>query len=100
MGIAALPGPPLTRAPPDAGWPDAHAAGRHRPARPGHGRTAAAGAPSGRGIPASGRARRTPSGAGTSKLLIGVINGKTADQLLREGRPVHIVINALRDTHG
>ncbi|MFE9069048.1 hypothetical protein [Streptomyces violaceusniger] len=36
----------------------------------------------------------------TPDMLDHVINGKTADQLLREGRPVQIVINALRDTHG
>ncbi|MFD0228083.1 hypothetical protein ACWGPD_10030 [Streptomyces hirsutus] len=36
----------------------------------------------------------------TPDMLDRVINGKTADQLLREGRPVQIVINALRDTHG
>ncbi|MFE1198140.1 hypothetical protein ACFW6E_36275 [Streptomyces olivaceoviridis] len=33
-------------------------------------------------------------------MLNHVINGKTADQLLREGRPVQTVINALRETHG
>lgn len=33
-------------------------------------------------------------------MLDRVINGKTADQLLREGRPVQIVIYVLRDTHG
>ncbi|WP_435059661.1 hypothetical protein [Streptomyces sp. bgisy060] len=90
MGIAALPGPSLTRAPPDADWPDAHAAGRHRPAplaRPDGG---------GRGAVRQGN----PSGAGTSKLLDRVINGKTADQLLREGRPVQFGINALRDGWG
>ncbi|MEU2182479.1 hypothetical protein [Streptomyces thermolilacinus] len=36
----------------------------------------------------------------TPDMLDRLINGKTADQLLREGRPVQIVINALRDTHG
>ncbi|MFJ7772662.1 hypothetical protein ACIQ1J_30820 [Streptomyces sp. NPDC097107] len=36
----------------------------------------------------------------TQDTLDRVINGKTADQLLREGRPVQIVINALRDNHG
>jgi len=35
----------------------------------------------------------------TPKMLERVLNGKTADQLLREGRPVQIVINALR-AHG
>jgi hypothetical protein len=33
-------------------------------------------------------------------MLNRVINGKTADQMLREGRPVQIVINALREAHG
>ncbi|MFC5959271.1 hypothetical protein ACFP51_34090 [Streptomyces pratens] len=36
----------------------------------------------------------------TPHMLDRVINGKTADQLLREGRPVQIVINALREAHG
>ncbi|MDN3272479.1 hypothetical protein [Streptomyces sp. MA15] len=36
----------------------------------------------------------------TPDMLDRVINGKTVDQLLREGRSVQIVINALRDTHG
>lgn len=36
----------------------------------------------------------------TPDMLDRLINGKTVDQLLREGRPVQIVINALRDTHG
>ncbi|MEU9331329.1 hypothetical protein AB0D91_47870 [Streptomyces canus] len=35
----------------------------------------------------------------TAEMLDRVINGKTADQLLREGRPVQLVINALRETH-
>lgn len=36
----------------------------------------------------------------TPDMLNRVINGKTADQLLRERRPVQIVINALREAHG
>lgn len=32
-------------------------------------------------------------------MLDRVINGRAADQLLRQGRPVQIVINALRETH-
>ncbi|MFD5836164.1 hypothetical protein ACFWHV_21720 [Streptomyces collinus] len=35
----------------------------------------------------------------TPAMLDRVIDGKTADQLLHEGRPVQIVINALRETH-
>ncbi|WP_326756860.1 hypothetical protein OH738_40135 [Streptomyces hirsutus] len=32
-------------------------------------------------------------------MLDRVINGKTVDQLFREGRPVQIVINALREAN-
>ncbi|MEU6104148.1 hypothetical protein [Streptomyces flaveolus] len=35
----------------------------------------------------------------TPDMLDRVFDGKTADQLLREGRPVQVVINALRGTH-
>ncbi|MDX2557252.1 hypothetical protein [Streptomyces stelliscabiei] len=36
----------------------------------------------------------------TPDMLDRVIDGKTADQLLREGRPVQSVINALREAEG